>query len=104
MCENNQNSPKKTSKYNGVYWHRNIQKWQAKICHPDFECHVGTFIHDKDAAIAINDKCLEFGIEPQNEITSEFIRFIDDTKDEVIRVIYIFVYLDFLFKLLEPTI
>jgi len=61
--ENNRNMSKsrsnKTSKYKGVYWHADRNKWRARIVINEKSKSLGYFINEKEAAKAYNNAATE---------------------------------------------
>jgi hypothetical protein len=61
--ENNRNqcirNVEKTSKYKGVYWHADRNKWRAGIVINKTGKHLGYFIDEKEAAKAYNNAATE---------------------------------------------
>lgn len=60
--QNKQNSAAhrgSTSKYKGVYWHKNRQTWNAGIRHNGKHIHIGTFPTEETAARAYDCKARE---------------------------------------------
>ena len=52
-------SKSKTSKYRGVSWIKESNKWRASIRNPNKKSqHIGLFLNEKDAAIAYNKKAI----------------------------------------------
>ncbi len=49
----------KSSKYKGVSWHRQREKWVASIHHNDRKMHIGCFIDEHDAARAYDKQATE---------------------------------------------
>jgi hypothetical protein len=64
-CTNQQNHMNKssnkdsTSKYLGVSWHKNANKWQSSIRFNGKQIHLGIFNNEQDAAKAYNLKAIE---------------------------------------------
>lgn len=60
-AENNRNVCKKkkrvpfASQYKGVYWRKDIKKWEASIRYRKKQIHIGFFSNEKDAAYAYDD-------------------------------------------------
>jgi hypothetical protein len=48
-----------TSRYKGVLWHKEHQKWQAKIGYNGRHIHIGYYDYEADAAIAYDDMAVE---------------------------------------------
>lgn len=59
---------KKTSKYVGVSFHEKRNKYRAKITHDGVKYFIGRFKTEREAALAVNQKCLELGIPIKNQI------------------------------------
>lgn len=56
--QNQQNQKnKKSSKYPGVYWYKQDKKWRAKIKLNGKSKHLGSFIDERDAAMAYERAC-----------------------------------------------
>ena len=57
----------KTSQYKGVYWHKTIRKWCARLClkKGKLKCG-GNFQDELDAGKRVNQLCEEMGIPLQN--------------------------------------
>ena len=56
----------KTSKYKGVYWDVQNQKWRAGIMVNNKQNHGGYYISELDAAYAVNGLCDDLGLERKN--------------------------------------
>merc|ERR1712034_9770 len=57
----------KTSKYKGVYWHKETRKWNVHFCSKNQKRkHGGLFDDELDAAKRVNQLCEELGIPAQN--------------------------------------
>ena len=65
FCEQCKNQ---TSIYNGVCWHRNNQKWQARLKHNKNLYHGGLFDNEEQAAMKVNLLCDKNGIERKNPV------------------------------------
>lgn len=64
----------KTSKYRGVYYHKNNRKWICKISNNNKPIHIGCFISEKNAARAYNEYVKTNGLDEfaiLNEISDE---------------------------------
>ena len=65
ICDNSQNqgnscSQKNSrSRYKGVSWHKQKNKWRAQICHQGKSYFLGLFTHEDDAAHAYDIKASE---------------------------------------------
>ncbi len=65
LCTNQQNQQNRkpnrggTSKYKGVYWHKQHKKYRASICHNKKRLHLGYFKDEIDAAKAYDKKARE---------------------------------------------
>ena len=55
-----------SSKYFGVYWHKQNKKWTGYLWHNMQKHHIGCFEIEEDAAKAVNLKCQELNIKPKN--------------------------------------
>lgn len=53
------NGKKTSSKYKGVHWRKDINKWVARISHRNKRIHLGCFDDEREAAKAYNEKALE---------------------------------------------
>jgi len=60
------NPKKETSKYNGVYWIEENQKWKGSIYHEKRQIYCGIHSSEKAAAHAVNEKCKELGVPLKN--------------------------------------
>lgn len=49
-----------TSRYKGVYWRSDVKKWCALIGFNGKHIHIGLFDYELDAAIAYDDRAVEF--------------------------------------------
>ena len=69
LCTNTQNTRRATkcrwhqgkeptSKYKGVSWHKDHQKWDAQIRPRTHREHLGSFVSEKDAALAYNQAAI----------------------------------------------
>jgi len=56
----------KTSKYKGVSWHAQSQKWQSSIWVNKKREHGGIYTSDLDAAHAVNELCDDLGLDRKN--------------------------------------
>jgi hypothetical protein len=66
ICTNQQNAfnrqnkgIKKTSKYKGVCWEYRVKKWRATIFFSYKQIYIGTFLDEKEAALAYDNKAKE---------------------------------------------
>ena len=55
-----------TSKYNGVSWSKNKNKWQAQLAHNKKRYHGAYFDNEKHAAMSVNLLCDKCEIERKN--------------------------------------
>jgi hypothetical protein len=53
------NGKRTSSKYKGVHWRKDMNKWCARISHMNTRIQLGFFDNEEDAAIAYNKKALE---------------------------------------------
>ena len=60
------NEKKDSSKYVGVCWSKKRKKWLAQIYHNKKQIWFGSFENEKDAAKAVNSKCMELKIPMKN--------------------------------------
>ncbi len=51
---------RKTSSYIGVSWYRAAHSWKAQIHHMGVDYYLGRFTNEKAAALAYDEKCIEF--------------------------------------------
>jgi len=58
--------PNQTSKYTGVYWHKDAKKWQTRLMHNKKRYSGGYFDNEEQAAMKINLLCDKNGIEHKN--------------------------------------
>jgi hypothetical protein len=58
-CQNRK--PRGKSKYIGVYWHKQNQKWRARYCDSTRK-HIGYYTTEIDAARAYDDTILRLGL------------------------------------------
>jgi hypothetical protein len=56
-------SEAKTSQYKHVNWDRTSKKWRAQMSINGVQTYIGLFKHERDAALAVNQKCIELGLE-----------------------------------------
>jgi len=57
----------RTSQYKGVYWHRKVKMWYARVSLKGYkQKYAGIFNDEQDAAKRVNQLCEELGIPPQN--------------------------------------
>lgn len=59
VAQNNMNSFRTgniSSKYKGVSWNKSLNKWISSICLNRNNIYIGSFINEKEAAIAYNEK------------------------------------------------
>ena len=56
----------KTSKYTGVCWHKQSQKWTASITVNKKKKHGGCYISELDAAHGVNALCDDLGLDRKN--------------------------------------
>merc|ERR1712034_139736 len=57
----------KTSQYKGVYWHKTMRKWRARLCLKEGKLKCGGDFQDElDAGKRVNQLCEEMGIPLQN--------------------------------------
>ena len=82
-----------TSRYKGVHWHKNHQKWQARIGHNGKHIHIGYYDYEADAAIAYDDMaielfgefaCLNFDHRPEIRLWIEATYLFDPTRNELV--------------------
>jgi len=69
LCEelaNGSNTNSKISKYNGVSWDKEFEKWRIKIKINGKYRTGGVFVDEFQAAKRLNQLCVEYGIEPSN--------------------------------------
>ena len=66
MCFLFLNEKKNSSKYVGVTWIKDNKKWQGQIGHNKKNIYIGAFENEKDAAKAVNSKCMELKIPRKN--------------------------------------
>jgi phage terminase small subunit len=67
ICElPNQQVPKKTSQYNGVYWYKDKNKWYALLQYNQKRYHGGYFDNEKDAAMKVNLLCDKYEMTRKN--------------------------------------
>jgi hypothetical protein len=59
---------KKTSQYKHVNWDRSSKKWRAQMSIHGKQTYIGLYESERDAAIAVNDKCQELGLPLRNQI------------------------------------
>jgi len=57
-----------TSKYNGVYWHKDAKKWKAQLVHKKKMYYGGYFDNEEHAAMQVNLFCDNNGIERKNSM------------------------------------
>ncbi len=58
-CRNRQKQPGLSSKFKGVYWDRNRNKWRSSIRVDSKYINLGRFENELDAAITYNKKAVE---------------------------------------------
>jgi hypothetical protein len=61
--ENEANTSKRlnmTSKYKGVYWHKDKNKWHVSITKDRKKMHIGYFKDEDEAGLAYNKKAIEY--------------------------------------------
>lgn len=58
-ADNFKKSNKRTSKYIGVYWFKNRNKWHTAIRKAPLRVFIGEFTNEIDAALAYNKKSIE---------------------------------------------
>ena len=59
-CNKNKNSSKTSSKYKGVYWKKQTQKWYAQVRFKRKAYHLGYFKTEIEAAVSYNIAALKF--------------------------------------------
>ena len=52
----------------GVTWNKYNKKWQAHIYHNKKSIYIGAFENEKDAAKAVNSKCMKLKIPIKNPV------------------------------------
>ena len=82
-----------TSRYKGVYWHKDNCRWEAKIGHNGLAIHIGYYDYEADAAIAYDDMaielfgefaCLNFDHRPEIRLWIEATYLFDPTRNELV--------------------
>jgi len=58
--------PNKTSKYNGVCWHKDAKKWQTQLNHKEKKYYGRYFDNEEHAAMHVNLFCDKIGIKRKN--------------------------------------
>jgi hypothetical protein len=58
-AQNRRPQPGGTSRYKGVYWHKDARKWRARIQYKGRLIHIGCYDYEADAAIAYDDMAIE---------------------------------------------
>lgn len=58
--------PMKRSKYRHVYWERRDQKWRARIYLGRKRYSGGSYVNERECALAVNRLCRQFGLPPSN--------------------------------------
>jgi hypothetical protein len=48
-----------SSKYKGVHWRKDMDKWIARLSYMNKRIHLGSFDSEEEAALAYNEKALE---------------------------------------------
>ena len=82
-----------TSRYKGVHWRKDHQKWQASIFHDGRRIHIGYYDYEADAAIAYDDMaidlfgefaCLNFDHRPEIRLWMEATYLFCPTRNELV--------------------
>ena len=64
-----------TSKYTGVTWHKEHNKWHARLSHNKKNYHGNYYDNEEHAAMNVNSLCDRFGIQRKNpEINIDVIQ------------------------------
>jgi len=58
--------PRKKSKFKGVYWETRDQKWRARIYFEGRRLSGGSYVNEREAALAVNRLCQQLGMEVKN--------------------------------------
>ena len=70
----------------GVTWNKENKKWLTQIYHNKKEIYFGSFENEKDAARAVNSKCMELKILIKNPVVGVLDNeFWERLKQKVIR-------------------
>lgn len=60
------NAPRKKSRFKGVYWETRDQKWRARVYCNGKRLSGGSYVNEREAALAVNRLCMQLGMSAKN--------------------------------------